>query len=201
MDIIVESVRKLEKILEHSGCSEGDVLLDVDPDMTACPYENGVSMTAAFGGKAGVFTTYDPIRARTKISFMFGASLETPKVRGAACAIINVVAGFFCLIRVLRPCNKISHAPCRKKLTDELTQKQVSCMGSIAAGTIPEIRLITDPSKADVILINGDGLTHEGTGELVLKYGKEKRILFLGPSTAGTARLNELEHWCPFGRS
>jgi hypothetical protein len=25
--------------------------------------------------------------------------------------------------------------------------------------------------------------------------------LCIGPSTAGIARLNDVEHWCPFGRT
>jgi hypothetical protein len=200
MDIIVESVKKLEDLLEHSGCSDGGVLLDVDPDAVNCQFERGACMTAVFGGKCGVFTTFDPIRARTKISFMFDAPLDTPAVRGAACAIINVTAGFFCLVRVLRPCNEAAHTSCRKKLAEEITGKKISCLGpATQIETITGISLIPDYAHADVILISGDGLVEETTGDIITKYRKDKRIICTGPSTAGISRLFELEHWCPFG--
>ena len=200
MDIVVESVKKLEEMLEHSGCSDGGVLLDVDPDAVNCQFEKGACMTAVFGGKCGVFTTFDPIRARTRISFMFGAPLDTPSVRGAACAIINVTTGFFCLVRVLRPCNKSAHTPCRKNLTEEITGKTVSCLGHAAhIETINGIALIPDHTQADVILISGGGLIEETTGDIIMKYRKDKRIICIGPSTIGISRMYELEHWCPFG--
>ena len=41
-------------------------------------------MVASFGGKTAEFVTDNPIRARTKISFMFGAPLDTPQTRSAA---------------------------------------------------------------------------------------------------------------------
>jgi len=147
-----------------------------------------------------VFTTFDPIRARTKISFMFGAPLDTPAVRSAACAIINVTTGFFCLVRVLRPCIESSHAPCRKKLAEEIAGKTISCLGPAAhIETITGISLIPDHTQADVILISGDGLIEETSGEIIIKYRKNKRIVCIGPSTVGISRLYELEHWCPFG--
>ena len=121
MDIIRESVNKLETILRHSGCEDAGVLLDVDPDVVTCQFEQGACMTASFGGKSAVFVTHDPVRALTKISFMFGAPLETPAVRSAAGAIINVAAGFFCLSRVLHSCPKTSHAPCLQELKNEIS--------------------------------------------------------------------------------
>jgi hypothetical protein len=200
MDIIVESVKKLEELLERSGCSEGGVVLDVDPDAGNCQFEQGACMTAAFGGKCGVFTTFDPIRARTKISFMFGAPFDTPATRGAACAIINVITGFFCLVRVLRPCSGSSHEPCRKKLAGELAGKKVSCLGPAAyIETITGISLLPDPAGAEVILISGDGCIAETTGDVITKHRKDKRIICIGPSIVGISRLYELEHWCPFG--
>ena len=200
MDLIIESVKKLETLLEHSGCYDSGVQLDVDPDAVNCRYEKGACMTAVFWGKRGVFTTFDPIRACTKISFMFGASLDTPQVRGAACAIINVSAGFFCLARTLRPCTGSPHTPCGAQLAAELAGKQVFINGTIhSLESLKGIQITTDPSLAEVILIGGEGLIAPGTGNLVETYGKTKRIICVGPSTAGTARLNELEHWCPYG--
>jgi hypothetical protein len=200
MDIVVESVKKLEDLLEHSGCSDGGVLLDVDPDAGNCQFERGACMTAVFGGKCGVFSTFDPIRARTKISYMFGAPLDTPAVRSAACAIINVTTGFFCLVRVLRPCNKSAHPPCRKNLADEIAGKTVSCIGPAAQiETITGISLIPDVAQAEVLLINGESIIEEPAGDIIAKYRKTKRIICIGPSTVGISRLYELELWCPFG--
>ena len=202
MDLVTESVKKLEALIEHSGCNECGVRLDVDPDAVNCRYEKGACMIAEFGGKRGVFTTFDPIRACTKISFMFGAPLDNPSVRAAACAIVNVSAGFFCLARTLRPCAGVSHATCGTQLTAELAGKQVFIHGSIhSLEHLTGIQRTTNPSSADVILIAGEGLIETGTGDLIETYGKTKKIICIGPSTAGTARLNELEHWCPFGLS
>ncbi len=58
---------------------------------------------------------------------------------------------------------------------------------------------VNDPDTADVILINGEGIIAEGTGNIIRNYNGAKRIICLGPSTAGVARLNQIEHWCPFG--
>jgi hypothetical protein len=199
MDLIVESVKKLETLLEHSGCYDSGVKLDVNPDTVNCRYERGASMTAEFGGKRGVFTTFDPIRASTKIAFMFGAVLDTPQVRGAACAIINVSAGFFCLARTLRPCMASSHAACGAQLVAELAGKPVFIQGTTHSLESLQINRTTDPAVAEVILIGGEGLIAEETGTLIETYAKTKRVICIGPSTAGTARLNELEHWCPYG--
>ena len=202
MDIVIESVKKLETLLEHSGCSDGSIQLDVDPDSVNCRYEKGACMTAEFGRKQGVFTTFDPIRACTKISFMFGAPLDTPAVRGAALAIINVAAGFFCLARTLHPCARPSHTSCGADLAAELAGKQVYITGTMhSLESLPGIHFTTDPSSAAVILIGGDGLILPEAGELISRYAQKARIICIGPSTAGTARLNGLEHWCPYGQS
>ncbi|NMB79946.1 MAG: hypothetical protein GYA23_12735 [Methanomicrobiales archaeon] len=202
MDIIVDSVKKLEKLLEHSGCSDGGVRLDVDPYVVNCRFEKGACMTADFGKKQGIFTTFDPLRCLTKISFMFGAPLDTPPARGAACAITNVAAGFFCLSRTLHPCPAASHASCGKNLGEELAGRQVFAVGTIQGlESIHGITVTPDPSGADIILIGCEGLIDPVAGEIIGRYAKTKRILFLGPSTAGIARLNEMEHLCPHGLS
>lgn len=200
MDIVSDSVNKLEEITHHSGCEDGSVQLDVNPDVKFCRYERGACMIASFGGRSAEFITDDPIRAMTKISFMFGAPLDTSATRGAASAIINVGTGFFCLSRVLHSCPPSAHGSCYEQLLNELASKKVCCIG-----TIPDIEsglggyLTIDPGTADVILINGEGMIKEGTGDIIESYKETKRILCLGPSTAGIARLQHLDHWCPFG--
>jgi len=200
MDIIIETVKKLETMMKDSGCEDGGVVLDVNPDTVNCQFECGACMTASFGGRSADFITRNPIRAKTKISFMFGAPLDALPVRGAAAAIVNVVAGFFCLSRTLHSCPGSSHRDCQRQLLDELSGKKIFCYG-----IIPEIETIfgsanvTTPHDADIILINGEGMIEQGAGRMLMDYNATKRVLCLGPSTAGIARLNQLEHWCPFG--
>jgi hypothetical protein len=56
-----------------------------------------------------------------------------------------------------------------------------------------------NPHEADVILINGEGIIEQRAGTILMDYKGTKLVLCLGPSTAGITRLNQLEHWCPFG--
>jgi hypothetical protein len=202
MDIIRESVKKIRDIIEHGGCGEGDVLLDVNPDARNCQFEKGACMTAAFGGRTSDFVTFDPLRARTKISFMYDAPLDTPSTRGAASAIINVVTGFFCLSRVLHACPESCHKPCLRELKQEIRGKKVFCIGSLR-----EIEhlfggmVVEDPEMADIILISGEGMIAEGTGDMIERYKVKKQVLCIGSSVAGVSRLHLLEHWCPFGKS
>ena len=202
MDIIIESVKKIEKILEHSGCAEGDILLEVNPATKNCQFEHGACMTASFGGRIADFVTYDPIRARTKISFMYGAPLDTLSTRGAAVAIVNVVLGFFCLVRVLHACPESAHKPCLTELKREIGGRRLFCVGAM-----PEIErefaglIVDNPEKADIILINGEGITLVGTGDLVERYIGSEHVICIGSSVTAVARLHEVRHWCPYGRS
>jgi hypothetical protein len=200
MDIIRDSVNQLETMIAHSGCEESGILLEVNPDIVNCQYERGACMIASFGGRSAEYVTQDPIRAQTRISFMFGAPLDTPGTRGAACAIINVVTGFFCLSRVLHACPRSSHKSCRDQLVQEITGKRLYCIGDIPESAITtENFIVSTPEEADIILINGAGIIGMDTGDLFSAYKETKRIICIGPSTAGVARLQNLEHWCPFG--
>lgn len=201
MDIITDAVKKIEGLTDHSGCSDSGVILDVDPSADICQFEQGVSMTATFGGRSAVFTTHEPIRAPTKIAFMFGAPLNTPPVRGAATAIINVVLGFLCMSRVLHPCQKTSHTGCFMQFQRELMGKKIFCIGLLMSDA-PELLGAQSGNidEADIILINGTGLISNEVGDLIETH-KTKRIICVGPSTAGIARLYEIEHWCPHGRN
>ena len=200
MDILIDSVNKLETILEHSGCEEVGVLLDVKPDAVNCQFDWGACMTASFGGRSAEFVTSDPIRAQTKISFMFGASLDTPSVRSAACAMINVATGFFCLSRVLHACPGSRHTDCMKELMTIIQGKKILCIGGIPAieNAFPSY-IVTNLKDADLILINAEGVIDAGLGDLIAESKNTKRIICLGPSTAGVARLQQIEHWCPYG--
>ncbi len=200
MDILIDSVNKLETILKHSGCEEVGILLDVNPDVVNCQFDRGACMTASFGGRSAEFVTSDPIRAQTKISFMFGAPLDTTAVRSAACTIINVATGFFCLSRVLHSCPGSRHADCKRELGTVVDGKKILCIGSI-----PGIEdtfhayFVTDPKAADLIIINAEGIIDERLGDLIAEFKDTKRIICIGTSTSGVARLQQIEHWCPYG--
>jgi hypothetical protein len=201
MDIINDSVKRVREILEHSGCGEGEVLLDVNPDAGNCQFEKGACMTASFGGRTAVFVTFDPIRALTKIAFMYDAPLDTPATRGAAAAIVNAVTGFFCLSRVLRACPVSCHGTCLNELNQTIAGKQVYCIGTLTVIDRRGMTIVQDPERADVILIGGEGMIAEGTGDAIGKYKGKKEIVCIGPSVAGVSRLADLRHWCPYGRS
>jgi hypothetical protein len=200
MDLIIDTVNTLETMMKNSGCEDGGVVLEVNADVKTCQFERGACMTAAFGGRSADFVTFDPIRAKTKISFMFGTPLETSRMRGAATAIVNVVAGFFCLSRVLHSCPASSHAECSRQLMHELSGKRIFCIGTIpAVDTAFRNAMVTNPQDAEVIFINAEGIIEPATGDIIQAAPETTRILCLGPSTAGVARLNQLELWCPYG--
>jgi len=200
MDLIIDTVKKLELMMKDSGCEESGVVIDVRSNTVNCQFERGACMTASFGGRSADFITYDPIRANTKISFMFGTPLDTPQVRGAAVAIVNVATGFFCLSRILHSCPEPLHTECCRQLLHELGGKRIFCCGSMpAVETAFRNTIVKNIQDADVILMNGEGIIEKGTGEIIRNYQETKRILCLGPSTAGIARLNQIELWCPSG--
>jgi hypothetical protein len=200
-DIITDSVSKIEEVVRNSGCEDGGVLLETAPGCIHCQYDHGACMVSSFGGKTAEFVMHDPVNARTKISFMFGVPLPTPPMRGAACAIINIVCGFLSMTRIHRSCPAGSHGDCAEALKQELEGKTVWCPGDIPAiGRIHGDRLLAGtPDGADIILTNSDGLISDSFSAAIRDYRTTKRILCLGPSTAGVSRLQGLEHFCPFG--
>jgi hypothetical protein len=199
MDLIIDTVKKLESMMKNSGGEDSGVVLDVDADAVPCQFERGACMTASFGGRSAEFITFDPIRANTKISFMFGTPLDTPQVRGAAVAIVNVATGFFCLSRILHSCPETYHPECRRQLLRELGGKKIFWIGSSSNDKTFGSTIVSNCQDADIILINGEGIIEKSTADIIRDYKETRRILCIGPSTAGVARLNQIEHWCPFG--
>ena len=200
MDIVLDAVKRLQDILLHSGCEDGPVVLRVNPDTVPCQFEKGACMEACFGGRSGEFVTFDPLRATTKVEFMFGAPLDSPAQRGAACAILNVVTAFLCLSRTVRACPASRHAACMQDLKTRTGTGKVFLSGSIPSLEHEMSRFIVqDPGSADIILINGEGTIEPGTGDIVSKYRENKTVLVLGPSTAGISSLEKIERFCPYG--
>jgi len=201
MTFLHDAVRKLEHILEDSGCEEGIVDLCVNYDANICQYPRGICMEGHFGGQSGQFITDEPIRTKTRISFMFGAPLTDQKQRGAASVIINTVSAFLCLARRLHPCTPDCHAPCLADLSREIADRRVYLVGSMPVLERALAGQIADsPEAADLILVAGDGMTTDAGVACIDNFRGKKRMIFLGPSTAGVSGLLNFEHWCPYGR-
>ncbi|MEI7433131.1 MAG: hypothetical protein WCJ93_02630 [Methanomicrobiales archaeon] len=201
MGVIEESVHLLEEQIQGSGCEDGIVNLRVDPDSTKCPYEHGVCMVATFGGKSAEFVTSDPTRATTKLSFMFGATFENPRIRAAACAIINALTGFLCINRISHSCSPGCHQPCLAELKEKINGRTVSLIGS-SPGLEMELKafFVEKMEDAEVIVINGDGLVSDVAVRSITCPYPGKEIFFIGPSTSGVAGMKKIQHWCPYGR-
>ncbi len=200
MDIIEESVKKLEEIIRDTGCDDGAVTLRRNPDAANCQYERGVCIEACYGGRTGEFVTDNPVEATTKISFMFGAALTSPQAKGAACAIVNVLASFLCLARGVRACPVSDHPACLTELKKKLSGKRVFFIGEMPVLQREPGMLVTqDPETADIILINNEGLITDIVSGIVGNYRGKKEIFFIGPSTAGVAGLEQIGRFCPYG--
>jgi len=196
-----EAIGKIEGVLKDSGVEDGVVTLEVTYGGDVCQYPKGVRMEGHFGGRSGQFVTSDPGRANTRISFMFGAPLANPKQRAAAGAIVNTVSALLCLARRLRPCTPDCYGPCLAELSREVAGKRIYLVGPMPvleralAG-----QTVDSPEAADLLLVAGDGMTTDAGVACIDEYRGRKRMIFLGPSTAGVGGLLNLEHWCPYGR-
>jgi hypothetical protein len=201
MIIIERATRELQKRTEGSGCEEGIVGLSVDPAIKTCQYDNGACMIASYGGRSAEFVTFDPTRARTKISFMFGANLGTSGARAAACAIINVVTGFLCMNRVMHSCSPECHRPCLTLLQERLKGKRVAICGtSRVLGSALANQVVDLTGEPDIILVTGDGLLSGADEVLLDRDDRGVELMFISPSTSGVATLVDRPHWCPYGK-
>lgn len=196
-----DAIKRLETILADSGCEDGIVTLGVNYDADVCQYPKGVCMEGHFGGRSGQFVTSEPIRANTRISFMFGAPLANPKQRGAAGAIVNAVSAFLCLARKPRPCTPNCYGPCLAELSREVAGQRVYLVGPMPVlERALKDQMADSPEAADLLLVTGDGMTTDAGVACIDEYRGRKRMIFLGPSAAGVSGLLNLEHWCPYGR-
>jgi hypothetical protein len=152
-----------------------------------------------FGGRSAVFVANEIIKATTKASFMSNAPLKKASQRAAAAGILNAVTGFLCTTRKLHACRQEEHSECRAELATKILNKRIYCYGDMPdARKLAGNLLVNRPEDADVVLVTGDGLTGDDAG-ILSELSKEK-VLYLGPSTVGTAQLLHCEHFCPFGR-
>jgi hypothetical protein len=201
MSTITEAVEKLRVLLEGSGLEDGIVTLKRNPDALRCQYERGVCIEAYFGGGHGQVMTNSPLQAATRISFMYGASLESPEERTAALAILNAAGGFLALSRKLHACRPEEYMPCLSGLRKALGTSRVACIGN--PSVLPHelgAQLVESLDEVEVILVVADGAIAASTSNLIDRFRGKKRMIFLGPSFPGLCALMNLEHWCPYGR-
>jgi hypothetical protein len=202
MDILIDAVKRLQERVHNTGCEDGNIVLSVNPGAMMCQFEKGASMEVSFGGRTAQFATSDPIRATTRVGFMFGAPLEKPAQRAAAGAIINVITGFLCISRILKSCEKTCHADCLSRLSEEIKGKNVYVYGDIpkCAREFGQT-IVSSPDLADILIVTGEGLGSLRETEEIWEFSRTKKMLLIGPSTAGVAALGKYSWWCPHGRS
>ncbi|HOW04712.1 hypothetical protein [Methanospirillum hungatei] len=199
MHPINSAVQALVPMMEECGIAESPVLLTPDYDLPRCAYEKGVPIQVIFGGRSAVFVANEIIKATTKASFMSNAPLKKASQRAAAAGILNAVTGFLCTTRKLHACRQEEHSECRAELATKILNKRIYCYGDMPdARKLAGNLLVNRPEDADVVLVTGDGLIGDDAG-ILSELSKEK-VLYLGPSTVGTAQLLHCEHFCPFGR-
>jgi hypothetical protein len=145
--------------------------------------------------------TGSPLQATVRISFMYGSSLQSPKERTAALAILNAASGFLCLTRKLHACREQDLLPCVSELHKILSGKKVACIGySAVLSDEFSKQMVIEPEEAEVLLVVADGAISESTALLIDQFRGKKPMIFLGPSFPGLSVLLDLEHWCPYGR-
>jgi len=201
MDLVTDAVRRMEEVIYGSGCQDSNVRIRRSPDADVCRYERGVPLEIEYGGVVVDCVSNYPIEAATRVNFMFGAQLDTPEKRTAACGIMNVIGRFLCLCRTGRACRPDDHGQCIAQLQKHLAGKKVLVVGQAPALVhIPGTAFVDDPAEAEIILVSGDGLFREEALRVADACRDEVPMLFIGPTTAGCASFLGVDHWCPFSR-
>jgi hypothetical protein len=201
MNLVTDAVKKLEALISGSGCDDSTVVLLRRPDAPVCQYVGGVNLECQYGGLTAHVVTNYPVQATTRVSFMYGAELDTPQKRTAACAIMNAITNFLCISKGGHACLEKSHMACFLELHKELDGASLYCNG-----TMPHFQqklapnIVDDPDDADIILVSGDGFFTDEGNEIIERYRDKKRMIFIGPTAVGVATLLGLEHWCPYAR-
>lgn len=201
MNIFVRAADALRCRIEGTGAEDGAIEIARNHDALVCPYERGVPLEAAYGGRVAQFVTGAPVEARVKVAMLFGAPLAGEHERSAAGAVINAVTGFFGFTRNLRGCAIEDRPPCLRELVAKTTGRSVRLVGSSPllehafAG-----RIADEAEDAGVMIVLGHGLVTDAGLDAVDRARPGTETLMVGPSTGGMAALVDLPHWCPYGR-
>lgn len=201
MDLVTDAVRKMEEVICGSGCQDSNVRIRRSPDADVCRYERGVPLVFEYGGVIVDCVTNYPLEATTRVNFMFGAQLDTPEKRTAACGIMNAISRFLCLCRSGRACRPEDHAQCMTQLEKHLAGRKVFVIGKAPAlSGLAGAVYVESPADADIVLVPGDGLFGEEAVRAADACRGEVPLLLVGPSTAGCASFMGIDHWCPYSR-
>ncbi|NLX49333.1 MAG: hypothetical protein GXY82_05570 [Methanospirillum sp.] len=201
MNLFARAAEALCARTAGTGTEDGTVVISRNHDEPTCPFERGVPLEATFGGRTAQFVTGAPVEARVRVSMLFGAPLEGERERSAAGAVINAVAGFFGFARNVRSCNPDCRSQCLARFAAE-----TACDRTFLVGASPVLeralagRLVEEAERADLLVVLGHGLASGEGLACVEEACGCREVLMVGPSTAGTAALLELPHWCPYGR-
>jgi hypothetical protein len=200
MNLIEKSIKKLEKYCLNAGFETGIAVLRIRQDGERCQFPKGMLLEAEYGGETGYIITNTPLEAKTRLSFLFGATLNTPEKRASACAIINAVTRFLCLNRCNHACDRECQKKCFKELKIEILGKKVFLVGDLPPiKYMPGIEIVEQPDFADILIVGGNGITKEDCLGIIDVWEEKKRFVYIGPSTSGIASLEKKEHWCPYG--
>lgn len=200
MNLIEKAIKTLEKYCQNSGFETGIAVLQERQDAGRCQFPKGILLEAEYGGETGHIITDTPLEAKTRLSFLFGANLNSPEKRAAACAIINAATRFLCLNRNNHACKQECQKKCLEELKKEIAGKKVFLVGDLPPlKYIQGIEVAEQPDVADILVVGGNGITKEDYLAIINEWENEKRIVYLGPSTSGIASLEKKEHWCPYG--
>lgn len=201
MSCITDAVEEMEKVTRGgTGCHDCNVKIERQPDAPMCQYVRGVNLKVGFGGAAADVVTQYPLETVTRIPFMFGAPLESPEQRTAACGILSVVARFLCLCRRAQACGPPEdHDACFTNFRSVYDGKKIYVNGNLPPDLVRLLgkSSVSSPEDADVIAVGGDGLFSEEGLALTDHYRGKKEMIFVGPATAGVATFLNEEHWCP----
>jgi hypothetical protein len=201
VNLFVQAAEALRARIEGTGAEEGAIEIVRNHDALVCPYERGVPLEAAYGGRVVQFVTGAPVEARVKISMLFGAPLAGERERSAAGAVINAVAGFFGFARNLRGCAIEDRPPCLRQLSAKTAGRSVRLVGmSPLLEHAFADRIAAATGSAEVMIVLGHGLVTDAGLDEVECAVPGTEILMVGPSISGTAALLDLPHWCPYGR-
>ena len=133
MDLIIDSVKKSKFFLKDSGCEEGWVMSwMLTQTLVYCQFDKGACMAATFGGGVQSLSPMTPSGQRQKSRLCSMQPSTHLQPGAAACSMVNVAAGFFCLSRILHSCPESSHTECLKQLEQEMGKKEsfaaVACL-------------------------------------------------------------------------
>ena len=201
MNLFVRAAERLCTRIGGCGAEDGGIEIVRSPDALRCPYERGVTLEAAYGGRVAQFVTGAPIEARVRVSMLQGAPLAGERERSAAGAVLNAVVGFFGFSRHLSGCAIEDRPPCIRALESRTSGRRVYLVGAspLLEQRLAD-RLVARVEEADLLLVLGHGLATETGLALVEGARDDQELLMLGPSVGGVAQLLEMAHWCPYGR-